>query len=207
LYTADVSGGVGSLYTADNNRRAGPLHTVKVAEMLDLCVTRVLVTANVAPSSLILFTLMMEGIRSSETSIITRATRHHRRRHSLLQNACLHYKRKHEGKFHSSFSFHSFIRCILFISGTYLPNGFFVICHNSLVVICPCCRYKYTVAKVLAVKISHSSAINISYFVNKLNFISVLHNGTLFRQNESRVFDLDLMWSCFIHSMHRMFQQ
>jgi hypothetical protein len=29
------------------------------------------------PSSLILFSLMMEAIRSSETSVLTRATRHH----------------------------------------------------------------------------------------------------------------------------------
>jgi hypothetical protein len=36
-----------------------------------------LVTANAVPSSLIVFTLMMEAIRSFETSVITRATRHH----------------------------------------------------------------------------------------------------------------------------------
>jgi hypothetical protein len=36
-------------------------------------VSRMLVTANV-PSSLILVTLMMEAIRSSETSVLTRAT-------------------------------------------------------------------------------------------------------------------------------------
>jgi arginine/lysine/ornithine decarboxylase len=34
-----------------------------------------LVTANVVPSSLILFTLMMEAMRSSETSVLTRAKR------------------------------------------------------------------------------------------------------------------------------------
>jgi hypothetical protein len=38
-------------------------------------VRRLLVTANVVPNSLILVTLMMEAIRSSETSILTRATR------------------------------------------------------------------------------------------------------------------------------------
>jgi hypothetical protein len=36
-----------------------------------------LVTANVALSSLILFTLMMEATRSSETSVLTKATRRH----------------------------------------------------------------------------------------------------------------------------------
>jgi hypothetical protein len=38
-------------------------------------VLRLLVTANVVPSSLILVTMMMEGLRSSETSVLTRATR------------------------------------------------------------------------------------------------------------------------------------
>jgi hypothetical protein len=37
---------------------------------------RLIVTANV-PSSLILVTLMMEAIRSSETSVLTRATWRH----------------------------------------------------------------------------------------------------------------------------------
>jgi hypothetical protein len=36
---------------------------------------RLLVTADVAPSSQIIVTLMMEAIRSSETSVLTRATR------------------------------------------------------------------------------------------------------------------------------------
>jgi hypothetical protein len=34
-------------------------------------------TANVAPSSLILFTLMMEAILFSETSVLTRVTQRH----------------------------------------------------------------------------------------------------------------------------------
>jgi hypothetical protein len=38
-------------------------------------VRRLLVTANVVPSSPILITLMMEALRSSETSVLTRATR------------------------------------------------------------------------------------------------------------------------------------
>jgi hypothetical protein len=38
-------------------------------------VRRLLVTANGVPSSPILFTLMMETLRSSETSVLTRATR------------------------------------------------------------------------------------------------------------------------------------
>jgi hypothetical protein len=38
-------------------------------------VFRLLVTANVVPSSTVLVTLMMEALRSSETSVFTRATR------------------------------------------------------------------------------------------------------------------------------------
>jgi hypothetical protein len=37
---------------------------------------RLLVTASVVPSSPILVTLMKEALRSSETSVLTRATRH-----------------------------------------------------------------------------------------------------------------------------------
>jgi hypothetical protein len=39
------------------------------------CVRRLLVTATVVPSSTILVTLMKEGLSSSETSVLTRATR------------------------------------------------------------------------------------------------------------------------------------
>jgi hypothetical protein len=39
-------------------------------------VRRLLVPANVVPSSPILVTLMMEALRSSETSVLTRATWH-----------------------------------------------------------------------------------------------------------------------------------
>jgi hypothetical protein len=39
--------------------------------------TKLLVTTNVVPSSPILVTLMMEAIRSSETSVLTRATQRH----------------------------------------------------------------------------------------------------------------------------------
>jgi hypothetical protein len=45
-------------------------------------VLRLLVTANIVPSSPILVTLMMEAISFSETSVLTRATWHPRRRHS-----------------------------------------------------------------------------------------------------------------------------
>jgi hypothetical protein len=45
---------------------------------------QLLVTANFVPSSLILFTLMMEAIRSSETSVLARAARHHIAEDSIL---------------------------------------------------------------------------------------------------------------------------
>jgi hypothetical protein len=41
------------------------------------CVLRLLVTPNAVPSSPIPVTLMMEAIRSSETSVLTTATRRH----------------------------------------------------------------------------------------------------------------------------------
>jgi hypothetical protein len=50
--------------------RIGQLGTLAVAS-----VRRLLVTANVVPSSPILVTPIMEALRSSETSVLTRATR------------------------------------------------------------------------------------------------------------------------------------
>jgi hypothetical protein len=48
--------------------------TMKNAVFWDVSMRRLLVTANV-PSSLILVTLMMKALRSSETSVLIRATR------------------------------------------------------------------------------------------------------------------------------------
>jgi hypothetical protein len=50
-------------------------------------VLRLLVTANIVPSSLILFTLMMEAICFSEMSVLTRTTRRHIQEDGILQLA------------------------------------------------------------------------------------------------------------------------
>jgi hypothetical protein len=54
------------------NRRFGGRYRT-----LHCSVLRLLVTTNVVPSSLSLVTLMMEATRSSETSVLTKATRCH----------------------------------------------------------------------------------------------------------------------------------
>jgi hypothetical protein len=56
-----------------------------------MSVFRFLVTANVVPSTLILFNLMMEVIRPSETPVLTRATRFHIPEYGLL----LSYRREY----------------------------------------------------------------------------------------------------------------
>jgi hypothetical protein len=56
--------------------KLNPLERDNLNRLSLVCsVRQLLVTANVVPSSPILVTLMMEALRSSETSVLTRATR------------------------------------------------------------------------------------------------------------------------------------
>jgi hypothetical protein len=51
-------------------------------------VLQLLVTADVVPSSLILFGLMIEAIRSSETSVLTRTSRNYIPDDAILNEEC-----------------------------------------------------------------------------------------------------------------------
>jgi hypothetical protein len=64
--------------------RIASIIRVKRIGMLQL-----LITTNIVSSSLILFTLMMEVIRSSETPALTGATWRHIQEDGILQSQCL----------------------------------------------------------------------------------------------------------------------
>jgi hypothetical protein len=57
----------------------------RISELGTTAVSINVVTNNVCPNSLILFTLLMQVIRSSKTSVVTRATRRHIPKDDILQ--------------------------------------------------------------------------------------------------------------------------
>jgi hypothetical protein len=59
-----------------------------ITDVLLLSVLQLLVTTNVPPNSLILFTMMMQVISPFETSVLTRATRRYIPEDGILHSHC-----------------------------------------------------------------------------------------------------------------------
>jgi hypothetical protein len=69
-------------------RIASIIRVITIGELVTtLAVTSNYVTANVVPTSLILSTLMIEAVHSSETPFLTRVTRRHIPKDDILLNS------------------------------------------------------------------------------------------------------------------------
>jgi hypothetical protein len=90
------------------------------------CEFQLLVTANIISRSLILFTLMMDEMYSSESSVLTRATRRH-----IPEDDTLHCQRSESPKSYEKNEFLLFIcYIILNVSQLYYMKLF---CHESAI--------------------------------------------------------------------------
>jgi hypothetical protein len=84
LLVEDVAWSTQRIPTAVNRAAAAPNGSNKI----EIGVLQLLVTANVVPSSPILFTLMIEAIRSPRTPVLSRATRLHIPEDGILLSSC-----------------------------------------------------------------------------------------------------------------------